>query len=132
MKSEREREILYDIIYIWNLKYGTDNLATKQKLTHRHREETCGCQGGGMMEWERLEVWISRCKLLHLEWISNEVLFIAQGTISNLLGQTMIEDNIRKGMCACVYIYTYVCVCHFVVQQKLAQCKSTVILKRLD
>ena len=31
------------------------NLSTKQKLTHRHREQTCGCQGGGGeggMEWE--------------------------------------------------------------------------------
>ena len=23
------------------------NLSTKQKWTHRHREQTCGCQGGG-------------------------------------------------------------------------------------
>ena len=23
------------------------NLSTKQKKTHRHREQTCGCQGGG-------------------------------------------------------------------------------------
>ena len=22
------------------------NLSTKQKQTHRHREQTCGCQGG--------------------------------------------------------------------------------------
>ena len=22
------------------------NLSTKQKETHRHREQTCGCQGG--------------------------------------------------------------------------------------
>ena len=27
------------------------NLSTKQKQTHRHREKTCGCQGGGEM-WE--------------------------------------------------------------------------------
>ena len=25
------------------------NLSMKQKQTHRHREQTCGCQGGG--EW---------------------------------------------------------------------------------
>ena len=25
------------------------NLSTKQKQTHRHREQTCGCQGGGMV-----------------------------------------------------------------------------------
>ena len=23
------------------------NLSTKQKQTHRYREQTCGCQGGG-------------------------------------------------------------------------------------
>ena len=26
------------------------NLSTQQKQTHRHREQTCGCQGGG--GWE--------------------------------------------------------------------------------
>ena len=26
------------------------NLSTKQKQTHRYREQTCGCQGGGGKE----------------------------------------------------------------------------------
>ena len=27
------------------------NLSTKQRQTHRHREQTCGCQGGeGLVE----------------------------------------------------------------------------------
>ena len=48
------------------------NLPTKQKQTHRHREQTCGCQGGeGGMDWE---FGVSRGKLLHLEWINNKVL----------------------------------------------------------
>ena len=34
VKSERERQIPYDIICMWNL-------STKQKQTHRHREQTC-------------------------------------------------------------------------------------------
>ena len=46
-KSKRQRQIPYDITYMWNLKYGTMNLSTKQKWTHRHREQTCGCQGVG-------------------------------------------------------------------------------------
>ena len=40
------------------------NLSTKQKQTHRHREQTCGCQGGvdgGGMDWK---FEISRGKLL--------------------------------------------------------------------
>ena len=45
--------------------------------------------------------------------------YIAQETISSLLGQTMMEDNIRK---ECTYMG------HFAVQQKLAQrCKSTIL-----
>ena len=42
-KSERERQLPYDITYMWNLKYATNELITKQKQTHRHKEQTCGC-----------------------------------------------------------------------------------------
>ena len=31
---------------MWNLKYDTINLSTKQKQTYRYREQACGCQGG--------------------------------------------------------------------------------------
>ena len=53
------------------------NLPTKQKQTHRRREPTCGCQGGGRrMDWES---GAGRCKLLHLEWINNKVLLYSTG-----------------------------------------------------
>ena len=45
-KSERQRQRPCDVTHIWNLKYGT-NEAIKQKETHRHSGQTCGCQGGG-------------------------------------------------------------------------------------
>ena len=48
-KSERERQIPYDITYMWNLKNDT-NLSMKQKQTQRCREWTCGCQGCGAGE----------------------------------------------------------------------------------
>ena len=35
-----------DITYMWNLKCGTNDPMTKQKQTHRYREQTCGCQEG--------------------------------------------------------------------------------------
>ena len=35
------------------------NLSTKKKQTHRHREQTCGLQGGGEREWDELGVWVS-------------------------------------------------------------------------
>ena len=52
----------------------------------------------------------SRCKVLHLEWLSNDVqLYIAQETIFSHLGQTMTEDNIRKGFkYMCIYIYGWI------------------------
>ena len=42
---------------MWNLKYGTNEPFTKQKQTHRHREQTCGYQGGEQREQEGLGVW---------------------------------------------------------------------------
>ena len=33
------------------------NLSTQQRKTHRHREQTCGCQEGGEREWDGLGVW---------------------------------------------------------------------------
>ena len=49
-------------------------------INHGLREETCGCQGGGRgsgMDWE---FEVNRCKLLPLEWISNEILLY--GTVN--------------------------------------------------
>ena len=45
-KSERERQIPYDITYIWNLTYST-NETFHRKETQGLEEQTCGCQGGG-------------------------------------------------------------------------------------
>ena len=60
------------------------NLSTKQKQTHRHGEQTYGCQG-----WEEGVGWTGSSGLIDanfLEWMSNESYCTAQGTISNLLG----------------------------------------------
>ena len=32
-------------------------LSTKQKQTHRHRDQTCGCQGGGGVGRDRVGIW---------------------------------------------------------------------------
>ena len=57
------------------------NQSTEKKQTHGLEKQTCGCQGGwgggeSGMDWE---FGISRCKLLHLEWISNEILLYNTG-----------------------------------------------------
>ena len=56
-------------------------LSTKQKQSHRHREQICGLQGGG-----RREFGVSRCTQLHLEWISDEVLLYSTGNYIQSLG----------------------------------------------
>ena len=45
-KSKRERQISYDITYMWNLKYDTNELIYEQIQTHRHRKQTYGYQRG--------------------------------------------------------------------------------------
>ena len=44
-KSENERKIPYDITYMWNLKYDTNELIYKTE-TQRHRKQTYGYQRG--------------------------------------------------------------------------------------
>ena len=86
------------------------NLSTGQKQTRRHREQTCGCQGSGMDG----EFGVSRCKLLHLKWLSNEVLLYSIGALyrigslypvswDNIRRYYMMEDNIGKEM------HVYIC-----------------------
>ena len=59
------------------------NLSTKQKQTHKHGEQTCGCQRGGRMSEMDWEFGLNRCKLLPLERIINEILLCSTGTISS-------------------------------------------------
>ena len=56
-KSERERQTPYDITYVWNLKYDSNEIIYEAEQTHRHREQTCGCQGGGVWGRGRQEGW---------------------------------------------------------------------------
>ena len=42
------------------------------------------------------EFVVSRCKLLHLEWISNEILLYSRRNYLQYLGVTMTEDSMRK------------------------------------
>ena len=61
-KSDRERQIPYDLAYMWNLKDKT-NEQTKQKQTHRYREQTGDCQVGKGLGAENGE-GISKYKLV--------------------------------------------------------------------
>ena len=65
-------------------------ISIKEKQTHIDNTLVVakGEEGGSRMAWE---FGISRCKLLHLEWISNEVLLCSTGNC-----------QISWDVCACV------------------------------
>ena len=67
---------------MWNLKDNTKEC----KQTHRHREQTCVCQGGEK-DWE---FGISRYKLLYIGWINNKVLVYS---IGNYIQYPVINHN---------------------------------------
>ena len=65
-RSNTERQIPYDITYIWYLIYST-NEPFHIKGNHGFGEQTCGCprgEGGSGMDWE---LGVKGCKLLLLE-----------------------------------------------------------------
>ena len=76
------------------------NLFTEKKQTHGLGEQTCGCQGGGGGGGMHGVLGDNRCRLLPLEWISNEILLCSTG---NYVWSLMMEhDNVRKKN---VYMY---------------------------
>ena len=84
------------------------NLSTKQKQTHRHRDQirlvvAKGLGGGRGMDWE---TEVSRCKLLHLEWINNKILLYSTG---NYIQSPGINHNGKEYFKKRIYI----CVSHY-------------------
>ena len=76
--SQKEKDKYHMISHIWNLIYGT-NERFHRKEHHVLGEQTYGCQGeggGSGMDWE---LGVNRCRLLPLEWISNEILLCSTG-----------------------------------------------------
>ena len=75
------------------------NLFSKQKQTHRHREETDGCQWGevgGVMDWE---IGLSRCKILHTERMDNKVLLYSTENYIQYLVITYNGKKSEKNIC---------------------------------
>ena len=60
------------------------------------------------MDWE---LGVNRCRLLPLEWISNEILLCSTGTY--IWSLVMEYDNVRKKN-----VYIYVELGHHAVQEK--------------
>ena len=61
--SEREKQIPYEITYMWNLNYGTNDPIYIAEIDHGHGEQTCGCQEGEGREWNGWECGVGGYKL---------------------------------------------------------------------
>ena len=112
-----------------NLKYSTNESFYKTETESQRENRLVIAKGEGKGSGTDWEVDVNRCKLLHLEWISNEVLLHSTGNYNQSLG---IDHDGRSHKKRYIYVCIYVCVCvylgHFAVQQKLAQyCKSTIL-----
>ena len=90
------------------------NLSTKQKETHRHRKQTYqrGSRGG-----IKEELGINKCTALHIKKMDKSLLY-STWTILNILGETIMEKNIKKNihmyMYVCIYIYKTGSLCYTV------------------
>ena len=82
------------------------NISTKQKQTHRHGEQTCGCQVGGGRGGRNWEFGVSSCKLLYMGWINKVLLNSTESCIQ----YPVINHNGKEYGKTFLYICMYVCV----------------------
>ena len=114
VKKDRERQTPYDITYTWNVKYVTNE--NRNRLTDMGNRPVVvkgvtgwrGQKAGRGMDWA---FGVTRCKLLHLEWINNKVLLYITG---NYIQFPVINRNGKE------YKYVY----NFCIAQ---YCKSTIL-----
>ena len=81
------------------------NLSMKQKQTYRHKEQIVVAKGEeapGEMDWE---FGVSRCKLLHREWINSKVLLYSTG---KYIQYPVINHNGKEYEKLYIYIYIYI------------------------
>ena len=87
--SRKEEDMPCDITCVWYLQYDTMNLPTKQT----HREQTW-LPRGRRLEKGGSGRLVSKCKLLHMEWINNKVLLYSTG---NYIWYPMIHQGFPCG-----------------------------------
>ena len=91
------------------------NPSTKQKQTHRHREQTCGCQGKLGEGWTVRLGFADANRFIQNGWAPRSY-WIAQ----ELYSISVIKPNWKEFFKEYIYVY------HFAIWQKLTQyCKAT-------
>ena len=105
-KSERERQIPYDITYMWNLKYGTNETIYKIETDSQKQKTDVWLPRRRGEERGGLGVWGWEMQTILLKWINNQVLLYGTG---NYIQYPVINQN-GKEYFKKEYIYIYVCI----------------------
>ena len=108
---------------MWNLKRKDTNELTKQKETHKLREQGLGGRMGGRDSWG---VWMDMYTLLYLKWITNKDLLYstwnsAQGCVAAGMGGEFGGE----------WIHVYVWLSPFTFDLKLSQGYTLIQNKKL-
>ena len=101
--SQKENNIPYDITYIWNPMYGT-NESFHRKESHGLEEQTCGCQGEG-----KGVGWIGSLGLIDANYcfcngLTMRSCCVALGTMSGHLSWSVIMWEERIYTCMCDWV----------------------------
>ena len=92
-ESQKEKDRHHMISLICGVENMAQMIYLQNRKDHGLGGQTCVCQGGGegsRMDWES---GVSRCKLLHLEWISNDILLYSSG---NYIQSLVMEHDGRS------------------------------------
>ena len=55
--SQKEKDMLYDVTYMWNTKNSENESVCKQKQTHRHRKYIYRYRKGTERDSDKLGAW---------------------------------------------------------------------------
>ena len=91
--------MLYDITYMWNLKYETNEFP--YETDSQTQKQTCGCQGEG--EADGLEFQDQQMQTVTYRMdINNNVLLYTTGNYIQYLVINHMEKNVEKNACICI------------------------------
>ena len=81
---------------MWSLKYITNDLFTKQKQIMNMESRLVFTRWESGKRGTDGEVGVGRCRLLHLEWMGDEVLLYSTGNGIQSLGENEREKKKKK------------------------------------
>ena len=96
VRSERERQMHYDITCMWNLKYGTDDPMDRTETDSQTWRTDLRFPRG--REGEGWGVWGSKVQTIAFRVDKQGGPVVQHRELYPGSGQTMMEGNIRKGM----------------------------------